>query len=269
MTLNIAHRGGAGLAPENTLAAFRDAVARGCDGAELDVQLSRDGAVVVHHDYRLMQDVARRDGAWLAEPGPRLKDMTLEELHRFDVGRPKPGSDYALRHSDLRPADGERIPTLDAVIAVAKVAGRPFLLLVELKCDLSEDSADPIALADAAMTAIHCAGFEDRVVCVGFDWRALLRVKEKSPAARCWFTTDKLQGDAVPVLAAIAASGGEGWFPNHRDLTAERARRAQALGLKLAAWTVNEQAEMQRLIAVGVDAICTDRPDILTNVPAV
>jgi len=261
--LNIAHRGGAGLAPENTLAAFRDAVARGCDGAELDVQLSRDGAVVVHHDYRLMKDVARKDGAWLAAPGPRVKDLTLEELRGFDVGRPRPGSDYALRHPDLAAVDGERIPTLDEVIAVAKSAPRPFQLLVELKCDLSDDSADPVMLADSAMAVVEAAGYQKSVIYVGFDWRALLRVKQKSPGTRCWFTTDKLQGDVTPVLHAIAAAGGEGWFPNYPDLTAETAREARGWDLKLAAWTVNDAAEMQRQTTLGIDAICTDRPDLL------
>src|ERR1700761_7026710 len=114
-TWNIAHRGGAGLKPENTLAAFADAIARGCDGAELDVQLSQDGVAVVHHDYRLMRDVARHDGVWLEAPGPRIKDLTLAELQKFDIGRPKPGSAYAVKHPDLQPADGEKIPTLEAV----------------------------------------------------------------------------------------------------------------------------------------------------------
>lgn len=261
--LNIAHRGGAGLAPENTLAAFRDAVARGCDGAELDVQLSRDGTVVVHHDYRLMRDVTRKDGTWLDAPGPRIKDLNLTELRQFDVGRPRPGSGYALRHPDLRAVDGEAVPTLNEVIVVAQSVTQPFLLLVELKCDLSDDSADPVALADAAMAVVQATRFQDRTVYVGFDWRALLRVKEKQPAARCWFTTDKLQDDVTPVLKAINVSGGEGWFPNWRDLTAERGAQARALGLKLAAWTVNDPAEMQRLTALGIDAICSDRPDLL------
>ena len=67
---NIAHRGGAQLMPENTLPAFADALARGCDGVELDVQLTADGMAVVHHDDRLMVDVARQDGKWLDQPGP-------------------------------------------------------------------------------------------------------------------------------------------------------------------------------------------------------
>jgi glycerophosphoryl diester phosphodiesterase len=263
MPLNIAHRGGAGLFPENTLEAFRGAIALGCDGAELDVQLSRDGAAVIHHDRRLMQDVARKDGAWLAAPGPRIKDVTLTELRGFDVGRPRPGSAYAARHPALRSFDGERIPTLDEAIALANAAPRSFLLLIELKCDLSGDSADPAALADAATAAVRRAGFEDRAIYVGFDWRALLRVIQTAPGARCWFSTEKLEGPVRPVLEAIAAAGGQGWFSSHLDLTAERAREARAMGLALGAWTVNEPADMQRLVTLGVDVICTDRPDLM------
>src|SRR5229473_4645360 len=75
-TLNFAHRGGAGLYPENTLAAFRDAVARGCDGAELDVQLSKDGEVVVFHDFKLKPDICRLNGEWIRKPTPLIKELT-------------------------------------------------------------------------------------------------------------------------------------------------------------------------------------------------
>src|SRR3954468_21568953 len=109
-TLNIAHRGGAALMPENTLPAFADAKMRGCDGAELDVQLSADGEVVVHHDFRLMTGVARKDGKWLDAPGPRIKDLTLEELHRYDIGHPQPGSEYARKHPLVRAVDAV-VPT--------------------------------------------------------------------------------------------------------------------------------------------------------------
>src|SRR3954469_18713052 len=113
VTLCIAHRGGAGLLPENTLAAFCDAVARGCDGAELDVQVSRDGEVVVFHDYQLKPEICRDEtGVWLRRPTPRIKDLSLEELRRFDIGRADPVSEYARRHPFLKPIDGERIPTL-------------------------------------------------------------------------------------------------------------------------------------------------------------
>src|SRR4051812_11002946 len=129
---NIAHRGGAQLMPENTVAAFADALARGCDGVELDVQLTHDGAVVVHHDDHLMADVARKDGVWLDRPGPRVTDIGWDELRRFDVGSVRPGSAYALSHPLLKPLDAA-VPKLDEVIGLAKGAGRRVLLFVELK----------------------------------------------------------------------------------------------------------------------------------------
>jgi glycerophosphoryl diester phosphodiesterase len=261
--LNIAHRGGAALMPENTLAAFADAIARGCDGAELDVQLSADGVAVVHHDFRLMADVAREGGQWLAAPGPRIKDLTLDRLRRFEIGVPRPGSDYALRHPLLRAVEGESVPTLEAVVGLAAASPKPFLLMVELKCDTSEDSADPAVLADAAYDVVRAANFLDRVLFVGFDWRALLAIKTRDAGASCWFTTDKLKGDARAAIDIIAASGAEGWFPCYLDASPDNIAHARGRGLKVGAWTVNDTDEMRRLS--GLNAICTDRSDLLAS----
>jgi glycerophosphoryl diester phosphodiesterase len=248
---NIAHRGGAALAPENTLAAFEDAMARGCDGAELDVQLTSDGVVVVHHDFRLKAGLARKDGVWLGEAGPRIKDLSLAQLRRFDVGAAQPGGSYALTHPLLKPVNAT-VPTLEEVVALA--AARRFILFVELKCDMSPDSADPAALADAAFKLTG-----DQAIYVGFDWRALARIRELG--GTCWFTTDRLSGDARPVIDAIAQAGGQGWFANFPDATPENVAYARATGLKVGAWTVNDPADMNRLNAL--DAICTDRPDLM------
>jgi len=246
---NIAHRGGAGINPENTLPAFADAVARGCDGAELDVQLSRDG-VVVHHDFRLMAGVARKGDAWLDTPGPRIKDLTLEELRAYDIGHPQPGSMYARKHPQVRAADAV-VPTLAEVFAVANP---PFRLMVELKCDGGDDSADPVELAEKAYAVTG-----DSAIYVGFDWCALTPLVKRG--AQCWFTTDRLQGDARPVIDSIAQAGGQGWFPNFPDATPDNVAYARERGLKVGAWTVNDPADMQRLWTL--DAICTDRPDLL------
>ena len=259
---NIAHRGGAQLMAENTLAAFADARARGCDGAELDVQLTRDGVAVVHHDFRLQMDLARLDGKWLAAPGPRLKDLTLEELRQYDVGSPRPGSDYAHTHPLLKAMDAP-VPTLEEVAALAAGAGRRFTLFVELKCDGGPDSADPEALADAAYDVIAQAGLLDGVIFVGFDWRALARIRQRAPAAQCWFTTDRLQGDARLVIDIIAAAGGQGWFADFPDATPGNIAHARAGSLKVGAWTVDAPADMRRLM--DLDALCTDRPDLLDS----
>ncbi len=297
-TLNFAHRGGAGLYPENTLAAFRDAVARGCDGAELDIQLSRDGAVVVFHDFHLKPEICRRDGTWLAKPTPRIKDLTLAELRAYDIGRLDPASDYARSHPHTMPIDGEKIPTLAEVLEIAAQAKKPFKLQVELKTSFvnRDVSADPIALTEAAVAVLRKANYLGRTIFVGFDWIGLLHAKKIAPGVECWFTTMELDFlrppaqdekpatqalrhwaqsgtspwaagfDAVnyggSIQKAIKAAGGDGWFPDFIDATPAAVAEAKALGLKVGAWTVNDPADMKRLIALGLDGICTDRPDL-------
>ena len=189
--LNIAHRGGAGLAPENTLAAFRDAIARGADGAELDIQLSRDGHVVVYHDFRLKPEITRLNGHWLTRPTPRIKDLTLAEMQAFDIGRCDPASKYAATHPDVRPSDGETIPTLGDVVAVSKTAKKDFWLQVELKTSFSnrEEGPDPVALAEAAVKVLRETNYLHRTIFVGFDWPGLLHAKKLAPQTACWFTT--------------------------------------------------------------------------------
>ena len=261
-TLNIAHRGGAALMPENSLSAFRNAIALGADGAELDVQLSADGVAVVHHDLRLNPGYTGKDGVWLDGVSPRIKDLSLAELQRFDIGRARPGSDYATKHLLQAAAGGERIPTLADVVALAKAAP-DFRLLVELKCDLSDDSADPVALADTALTVVKEAGFLSRAVFVGFDWRALTRVKQQQPKAEIWCTTDENVAGEAGLFEIIKGVGGAGWFPHFSSLTNDAAALARTYGFRLAAWTVDDAAEMRREIALGLDAICTNRPDLL------
>ena len=308
MALNIAHRGGAGLYPENTLAAFRDAVARGCDGAELDVQLSSDGAVVVFHDYRLKPEITRgTDGRFLERPTPRIKDLTLAGLKKCDVGRADPASAYARLHPGTRAVDGERIPTLAEVVDVAKTSSKPFLLFVELKTSFADRdiSADPVALTDATVDVLRAGNYLDRTVFVGFDWPALLHARKIAPQTPCWFTTlaqswfrpgmppaedDPPSEPALQmlrywaatgtspwaggydacnyggsILRAIKAAGGAGWFPTYTDINPQSVAEARALGLKVGAWTVDEPADMKRMIDLGLDAICTDRPDILAS----
>ncbi|HEX3653123.1 MAG TPA: glycerophosphodiester phosphodiesterase family protein [Rhizomicrobium sp.] len=309
MILNIAHRGGAGLFPENTLAAFRNAVALGCEGAELDVQLSRDGEVVVFHDYCLKPELCRDvSGGWLTKPTPYLKELTLADLRQYDIGRAGPASDYMRKHASVQWRDGERIPSLVEVIEVAKAAPKPFRLLVELKTSFTDRnmSADPKALAEATLRVLRKHDYLARTTLVSFDWPGLLYAKQLEPEIECWFITlpQSWFGDAPPpaadeppsepalqqlrrwartgtspwaggydavnyagsILRSIKAAGGDGWYPMHRDVTRVFIDEARTFGLKVGAWTVNADADMRRLCALDVDAICTDRPDLLASV---
>lgn len=251
--LLIAHRGGTGLWPENTLEAFARAIDLGVDGIELDVHLSSDGKLVVHHDESLNPSFARGpDGTWLDEPTSLIKDLSVEELRQYDVGRLRPGSDYASRHPGQQAIDGARIPTLEDVYRLVREQAQPgFRLYVELKTalrDLSR-SADPVGLAGAAVELTRKMDVSDVVTFVSFDWRALVRAGQLAPEIRNAFTTlpfayldpddpsardDEPDSDIALLRQASAAgvpwAAGFEWRPQTGQTFAERMLRAIASG---------------------------------------
>ena len=118
------HRGARGLMPENTLPAFQKALDLGVDTIECDMAITKDGVVVIHHDLRLNPDTTRGpDGKWLDKPGPDISALTFDELQRYDVGRLKPGTDYAKGFPDQQPVDGTRIPRLSDLFDLVKKSG--------------------------------------------------------------------------------------------------------------------------------------------------
>ena len=118
------HRGARGLAPENTLAGFARALALGVTTLELDCGVTKDGVVVVSHDRALNPDHTRdAGGGFLAAAGPLIRELSFAELQKYDVGRIRPGSAYAVTFSGQQPVDGERIPRLSDVYALVAKSG--------------------------------------------------------------------------------------------------------------------------------------------------
>ncbi len=269
------HRGARGLFPENTLEGFAATIALGVDSIELDIAITRDGVPVVLHDPTLDPDITREpDGGWIGESGIRVRDLTAAEIARYDVGRLRPGSALAGRHPDQAPADGARIPTLAAVFAATPGT----VLDVELKSrpDQPGMTVGPEEMAERVLACAEAEGATDRTVIRSFDWRGLRHLRRIRPALPLvWLTSPSTEAEpalwwdiAAPesTEAAIAAEA-EGapwrpvWAPEHGRLDRARLGRAQSLGLGVIPWTVNERAEMDRLIAWGADGLCTDRPD--------
>ena len=286
------HRGARGLAPENTIAGFETALKTGVNTLELDLGLTKDGIVVVSHDTRLNPDITRgADGAFLQAPGPAIHALTFAELQRYDVGRIKPGSAYAERFVQQRPADGARIPALTQVFdLVRRMGGGDIRFNVETKLTPSSggDTPDPEIFAKAVAQAIVTAGMTARAAVQSFDWRTLAAMRAIAPdIARVCLTIeapgeDNMQrgrpgpspwtagldiddfGGSAPKLAA--AAGCSVWSPYVRNLTAAAMTEAAAAGLKVIPWTVNEPADMAASIRLGVDGIITDYPDRLRAV---
>jgi glycerophosphoryl diester phosphodiesterase len=231
------------------------------------VQMTRDKKLVVFHDFRLKRELCRiSDGRWVRRKSiaalPLIRELTFAELQEFDVGRPKPGTLYALRHKDLRARDGERMPSLAQVIAGVRAVKPDFQLFVEIKTSLKDPalSAAPEAVAEAVLAELRRAKFLEHTVMVGFDWRGLIHAKRLEPGLRCWFSTERR---ARVAAGSIKDAGGDGWFCSLDRAKASNIRDARALGLFYGVWTVNEARDMCALADLGVDAICTDRPDRL------
>lgn len=285
------HRGARGLAPENTLAAFRRALAIGVTTLETDLAVTRDDVLVLSHDPLLNPDLVRApDGKWLAAKGPPIRTLAIAELVRYDVGRIDPGSRYAAQFPQQQPADGERFPTYVQLVALVRDSGKPVRLNLETKIDPTrpDETVDAATFARLAVDAIREAGFMERTTLQSFDWRTLVEAKKRAPALRtaCLSIetanndTIKPIGDApspwtagldirryggsVPKLAL--AAGCVIWSPFWRNATPERIAEAHALNLEVLPWTVNDPTDMARLIDAGVDGLITDYPDRLRDV---
>lgn len=263
------HRGARALFPENTLHGFLAAAALGVPAFELDVALTGDGAVVVHHDPALNPDIVRdAAGQWLTDPGKLIRTLTVAQLGTYDVGRIRPGSDLAGLFPQQAPHDGARIPTLAAVLAALPDAW----FTIEIKTDPShpDRTAAPAAMADAVLAVVQEAQAAHRVIVQSFDWRVPRHIRRTQPGIRLsWLTraatVSALWWDAPPgrsVPASVASEGGPIWAPDHVDLTEALVREAHTLDLLVLPWTVNLPRDMARLMAWGVDGLISDRPDL-------
>ena len=228
MALVIAHRGASGTRPENTLVSFRHAEALGAHMVELDVQLSRDGAVVVIHDWTLSRTTGVRS---------RVATRSLAEMEELDAG--------AWFAPDYR---GERIPTLQQVLGAITLP-----VNVELKAR-GEDG-----LEARAFDVVEAAGAADRVVYSSFHPESLLRLRQRSPsAAIAVLTSERRLARALRLAGRVGATA----LHIRKDGVAPgEVRAALAQGLEIRAWTVNDPEEFARLADAGVSGVFTDFPE--------
>jgi glycerophosphoryl diester phosphodiesterase len=287
------HRGARGLAPENTLPAFARALSIGVTTLELDVGVTEDGVVVVSHDRRLNPDIARgTDGRWLRGPTRTIRELTFHELQRYDVGRIRPGSDYSKRFPEQRRMDGVHIPKLADVFELARQARNDevrFNIETKISPEAPDETAGPEEFARSLIGVVRASGMASRTTIQSFDWRTLAIVqRDAAEIATSYLSSQGVSLDNIgaghregspwtagvqfrdhgSVPKMVKAAGGAIWSPNQAELTEALVKEAHGLGLKVLAWTVNDPADVQRLIGWGVDGMITDRPDRLRDVMA-
>lgn len=284
-----AHRGGRGLAPENTLTSFSKALEIGVSTLELDVGITKDGVMVISHDRYLNPDITRdAQGKFLAERGPTIASLNFSELQRYDVGRQNPASNYAKSFPQQQGTDSERVPPLASLFdLVAKRGATDVRFNIETK--LSPNAAAETLAREpfvrALIAEIRKAGLSHRATIQSFDWRTLQIAQREAPEiVTVHLTSQQGAGDMVqvgkpgasPWLAGldvddfagsvpklVKAAGGTVWSPNFKDVTEVLVREAQSLGLKVVPWTVNDEVDLARLLDWKVDGLITDYPDRL------
>jgi glycerophosphoryl diester phosphodiesterase len=233
----IAHRGFSGVAPENSLAAIRKAIDLGADMVEIDVLLSRDGHVVVIHDETVDRTTDGRG---------KVASLDLEELRRLDAG-----SWFSKAFA------GEKIPTLAEVLDL--VRGR-ILLNVEIKTEAVTPEAEG-GISDKVLRLIAEREMGEQVILSSFDPEALRQARRLDSAIRTASLYDKDLHRGMGPVEVMAAVGSNGFNLSARQLSDEVLRACHGQRRPVAVYTVDDKKKMERLIAAGVDAIFTNRPD--------
>ena len=284
-----AHRGGRGLAPENTLTSFAKALEVGVSTLELDVGITQDGVMVISHDRYLNADITRdAKGVFLSERGPTLMSLTFADLQRYDVGRQKPDSNYARSFPQQEGTDGERVPTLAALFELTSKRGATdvrFNIETKISPNAASETLAPEPFVRALIAEIRKAGLAKRSTIQSFDWRTLQIAQREAPeittvhltnqqgandtvqvgkpGASPWLAGLDVDDFAGSVPKLVKAAGGTVWSPNFKDLSEALVREAQSLNMTVVPWTVNDEADLVRLLDWKVDGLITDYPDRL------
>ena len=222
----IAHRGASGAAPENTLAAIREALRQGADWVEIDVQESADGEVVVLHDSDLKK-VAGRD--------LKIWDATLPDLADIDIG-----SWFDPRFS------GERVPTLRQVLDLCRGSAG---VVIELKYYGHNER-----LEERVAAVVEAAGMEDDVMLMSLDYAGTQRMRELRPDWPVGLLTSVMAGKLEKLALDFYAV-------NTRFGSRQFVGRAHQQGRRVMVWTVNDGVSMSQMMSRGVDGVITDYPD--------
>lgn len=238
MVLNFAHRGYSAKYPEDTMLAFEQAVRTpGCNGISIDVQLSRDGVPVIIHDITLDRTCLNMKG--------NVRLYTAEQLKGADVTGPFAGK-----------VEPQFIPTLREYFEFIQPLGKK--TIVELKCEVFEYQGIEKKVVDM----IKEFGLEDYCIVASCNHYAVKRVKELAPEIKCGMLCHSWILDAGTY---VKNAGCQCYMPNFSQCTAENVQRIKSQGVDIMPWVVNTDFDCQHMLEVGVDAILSDDPELVTK----
>ncbi len=284
------HRGARGIFPENSLIGIQAGIEAGCDAIEVDLCVTADNHLVIHHDPILSPELVRDEsGRWITGE-IRIRDLDLEHLKTYDIGRIDPDTEYGELFSTQTPVDSTHIPTLDEFVELVTKLDSSVIYNLELKSTRDNRRDTPLVdeYVDLVVDALQKHGIIDRAFLQSFDWRLVIAVKTLVPRLKIGFITNQ-QPDGPPISpipgtpapwtsyediadydnhlpGMVKSLGGDVWSSNQHDLNESDIHSSHELGLEVYAWTVNSIMDMERMIDFGVDVITTDYPDRLYRI---
>ena len=241
MIKNFAHRGFSGKYPENTLLAFKKACETpGCDGIELDVHLTKDGECVICHDETLDRVCNNATGY--------LKDYTLEELKAFDVS-------YVYREA----YGPQQIPSLREYFELVKDYN--IITNIELKTDENEY----LGIEQKVIDLIEEYNMKEKVIISSFNHYTIQRIKALCPEMSCGLLSNTW---ILNPGEYTKRAGAEYYHPCHQSVNADMAVEMKENGIEINAWTADREEDIERLMELGVNAVISNYPDLVTKIRA-
>lgn len=296
-----AHRGGRDVRPENTLYSYAYAIELGATSIECDMQLTKDGQIVMSHNPILNSDITRdENGNYIENNKYDIRLMTVDELKKFDVGVMDPNcGEYYDLHGKTQFTYDAKIPTLEELMQLIQSYGdKNIVLNIETKSYPDpasagyKNNADPKKFVEVFNNIVKKYDMEDRVVLQSFDWQTLIEMKKLNPnistsalwqeqpswgrdseSLRCYekkkspwlggLDIKDYQGNPVKAAHAI---GADIISPYYTEISKQDVDEAHSLGMKVVPWTVNNEKDMNMLLDMGVDGIISDKPWLLKQV---
>ena len=296
-----AHRGGRDVRPENTLYSYAYAIELGATSIECDMQLTKDGQIVMSHNPILNSDITRdENGNYIENNKYDIRLMTVDELKKFDVGVMDPNcGEYYDLHGKTQFTYDAKIPTLEELMQLIQSYGdKNIVLNIETKSYPDpasagyKNNADPKKFVEVFNNIVKKYDMEDRVVLQSFDWQTLIEMKKLNPnisTSALWQEQPSWGRDSEslrryekkkspwlggldikdyqgnPVKAAHAI-GADIISPYYTEISKKDVDEAHSLGMKVIPWTVNNEKDMNMLLDMGVDGIISDKPWLLKQV---
>ena len=296
-----AHRGGRDVRPENTLYSYAYAIELGATSIECDMQLTKDGQIVMSHNPILNSDITRdENGNYIENNKYDIRLMTADELKKFDVGVMDPNcGEYYDLHGKTQFTYDAKIPTLEELMQLIQSYGdKNIVLNIETKSYPDpasagyKNNADPKKFVEVFNNIVKKYDMEDRVVLQSFDWQTLIEMKKLNPnisTSALWQEQPSWGRDSEslrryekkkspwlggldikdyqgnPVKAAHAI-GADIISPYYTEISKQDVDEAHSLGMKVVPWTVNNEKDMNMLLDMGVDGIISDKPWLLKQV---